>query len=443
MRTPVILSALEKYAEKNPVRFHMPGHKGSEEFCKIFGAAIDVTELSFSDVLSSPNGIIKEAQENIAAIFGARASYIMTGGSTLGILAMVHAMKGRGSKLILQRNSHKSVYNAMALSGLEPVFLPTEFVGGIPVPDLAAIPELASGDVAGAVITSPDYYGLVPDLKTAKAALGSRGALLAVDGAHGAHLKFSAPELYAGNFADMWVDGVHKTLPSLTQAAVLNISDESLKNGVEEGLSLYGSTSPSYPIMASAEYGVYYAESVGFVGYRALIEKIAAFKRAAEDMGYAFYKSADETKIVLDAALSGADAATLAAYLENNGVYPEFTDGRYVVFLASVMNRAPDFDRLSSLLKNYTRNEKAAFFAQKTPFSLPVRAMAYAEAKRRESEYIELSAAEGRISAAEAGLFPPCFPLVVAGEVIDGNAVRALLKGNAFGVSGGRIKVVK
>ena len=286
-----IYGALQSYKKRAPVRMHMPGHKGSRAFA-LFGsaAAYDITELPFSDCLESPSGIIARAQTDIADILGARRSHILTDGSTCGIYAMLWAVRGRGAKLIASRDSHKSVFSACAVLGIEPLLLRGGEKEGILLPPSAADIETAlqkERDVCAVLVTSPDYYGNVADLAGIAAACRRHGKPLLVDGAHGAYLRFDPDEAdaYAGKYADLWVDGSHKTMPTLTQGALLNVgaaADDALAAGAAAGLQLFRTTSPSYLVMASVEYGVKYLEENGAALIDALMEKLDEYDAAIQ-----------------------------------------------------------------------------------------------------------------------------------------------------------------
>ena len=451
MREPLILRAIEKYAEKSPARFHMPGHKGGGEFQKLFPVArIDVTELSFSGSLETDEGVIEKAEEQMAKVLGSKKTHLVTDGSSAAILAMLYAASKRGDKIIIPRISHKSVYNALKLFNLEPLFLGEEERDGMPVQDVASIEKLAleNEGVAAILLVSPDYYGNVPDLEKAKNTAKKAGVPLMIDGAHGGHLKFSAPELYAGNYADAWVDGVHKTLPCLTQAAVLNVNDESLLSDIAEGLSIFRTTSPSYPIMASTEYGVYFGEYVGREGFNKLFALADDFKDKAGRTGYRFAEVADRTKTVIDCLSSGADCQKLSRFLEERNVFAEFADGRYIVLMASVNSTPEDYEKLLSALslfkdelgrENADNARKRALIGYK-----PVRRTGYLQAIKAPAEWVRLRDSAGRISASDVGFFPPCYPLITAGEEIDDKIISALCgREDVFGMRDGKIKVIK
>ncbi len=448
MKMPALLGCINGYAAGGAVRFHMPGHKGGADFAKIFGgAAADITELSFSDCLHSPSGVIKQAEENVASALGAGRSFIVTDGSTAALHAMIYALRGRGKKLAIPRISHKSVYNGLLLAGLEPVFIPVEDDDGLPVQKTAALDEILSAkDVAGALVVSPDYYGNVPDLAAAKAACDRHGKPLLVDGAHGGHLHFARPQAYAGNYASVWVDGVHKTLPSLTQAAIVNVNDVNLTRSVEEALGVFLTTSPSYPIMASAEFGVLYGRGAGKPAFDRLHVQLSSVAEKAEELGYVFRKVDDPAKLVLDAARSGIEADAFTRFAEAENLYFEMNDGRFLVFMASPMNGDGDFERLSKILSDYrAAHAKVPFIAQKPRFwgGGGRRVMDYAQAVNAPWERVSIENAAGRIAAADMGIFPPCFPLVTAGEIIGREEAAALARAeNTFGTEGG-VKAVK
>ena len=448
MRTPLIFSALEKYAEAGAVRFHMPGHKGRGERYASFNVERDITELSFSGCLSADSGIVFEAEKNIAEILSARRSHIVTDGSTAAVLAMIFVASTRGKKLIIPRESHKSVYNGLRIFGMEPLFLPSAECDCGNISDVGKIEKILeqNPDAAGAMLVSPDYYGRVQDMRSARKILSAKGKLLFIDGAHGAHLKFCNEKLYAGTYADIWADGLHKTLPCLTQGALLNINNEEILSAAETGLDLFRTTSPSYPIMASCEAGVYMAEAFGKSGFERLYGFSRAFKKKAEAAGYVFYDTEDEAKIVLDCARSGVAADKLFSALEKDGVFAEFSDGRYIVMMISQNTEEKDFLRaLSSLEKYGGENEKISVNVRKRALNkFPERAMSYVSAINAEYETVECDRAAGRIAACNMGFFPPCFPAIAAGERIDGETAFLLSSAeNAFGLRGGKFKVVK
>lgn len=435
---------LEEYAGKNAERYHMPGHKGKG--CGVLSGVYpcDITELSFSDNLANPCGVILKAENDIASLIGAKRCRILTGGSTLGVLVSVYAAKAyyhsERTKLIICKSSHKSVYNALALLDIEPVFLPEKIVDGLPCPNTEKLAELCDNGVIGALFTYPDYFGRCLNLSGIRKILKEKNCWLLLDGAHGAHLAFTDAERYGGRFADIWVDGAHKTLKTLTQGALLGVNETKLMPYVEDGLSVFSTSSPNYLIMGSVEDGYKsFAETLekGFFECKNAVE---AFKNRLDDR-FVVINNRDVLKLCVD--LRGfADGGEVGEYLENNNVYAELAAGRFLIFMI-----APDFNeekaiRLADLLNDYSVEKRETFsdyYVGENPLK---RVMPYTVAKKSRYEYVEISNANGRISAGEVGLFPPCYPLIVAGEIFDNELIAQLLKGNTFGIEDGKVKVV-
>lgn len=440
----LIYNQLKKYSKANRA-FHMPGHKGRGEFAKLFPvAALDVTELSWSDNLACPSGVIAAAQEDIARILGAGRSYILTDGSTSGVLTMLFAAARRGSKIITPRNCHQSVYNACKISGLEPVIVQGAYKEGVMLPpDPAEISQIVVNDptVAGMIVTSPDYYGNIAPLGEYAKILRDNGRILLVDGAHGAHLAFShGKEGYAGKFADAWVDGAHKSLFTLTQGAILNVNKKSLLPDIEEGLGIFRTTSPSYPVMASVEYGVKYLAN----NPETYIKALKAAEHFIKDSQFKIYPSDDRLKLAVDLAPLGISADRAAEELEKRGIYCEFSDGRYVLFYLSPATTEGDLNLLKKSLKAVTGNKKLVkSFRPRADIPPAPRTYSFLYALKKPAEWVPLEEAIGRMCAKSAGFIPPCIPVVIEGEIITDRAVRALKSGKTFGLWEGKIKVVE
>jgi len=442
-----ILSQLNKFKSKDKNRMHMPGHKNVGEFKSHFPVApIDFTELDFCDDLHCPSGVIKKAQTDLAIILGAKKAYITTDGSTSGVMAMLYVASRFGNKIIVPRNSHKSVFNACGLFNVEPVIVQGEEEEGVLTPPSPGLIEkLVVNDVniAGMIVASPDYYGNIAPLNEYSAIMKKYERLLFVDGAHGAHLFLEDERKgYAGVYADMWVDGAHKTLPTLTQGAIVCVKNEELISLAEQALSLLRTTSPSYPIMASVEYGVKY-----FLNNP---KPLARAKAAAEEFkagisGLTLYPSADWTKIAIDFKPLGISPSEVQTLLQKKGIYPEFNDGRYVLFYLSPSVEPGQLTELKNALLSVAANRKLkGTYKNRAPIPTAERTYSFLYALKRKSEYVPLKDAIGKMCAESAGITPPCLPVIITGEMITQPAVELLMKSkNTFGLQNGAIKVVK
>ena len=231
-----LFSRLCKTAEANAIRFHMPGHKGKPVFPDgVLPESIDYTELPATGNLYENSSPFCELNELFSRDYGAAKSFVLVGGATQGICAMIAcAYSGRKDKTIVcERSAHRSVYSAMALNRLEPVYLYPSVPGTAPFSDTAsdfderALRSILESTHAPAVlITSPNYYGVIRDIRKLAHITHSHGALLLVDEAHGAHLPYLENRCSAiSQGADMSVCSLHKTMRALGGAALLNSSD--------------------------------------------------------------------------------------------------------------------------------------------------------------------------------------------------------------------------
>lgn len=396
-----MLAAQER---RKHISFHTPGHKKR-------GA--DITELSYSDNLSAPTGVIGQAQADIAHILGADASFLLTDGSTSGVYAMLMALRDAGvRKLAVPVCSHVSVLRGSSLMGLELIPVAQEFSGGIARQPTVEVVRHAMETADALILTSPDYYGFFPDLGAIAELMQAQNKPLVIDGAHGSHLHGTA--LHASNYASMWVDGVHKSLPAMTQGAVVSAKGI-WKDLLAESVPCFRTTSPSYPILASIEYAVKYPRN----------ERI---ERAAEGVKRALgaLENPDWSKIVIPFGKKSGDARR---FLESRGVYPEFDDGNYLMFYLSPATRRRELNKLVHLVKRLPRGEVASDARMRGRTGKTTVALLPQEAV-------------GRVCAQTCGLFPPCMPVLLPGDVVSGDAARRLSGAvSAFGLSDGKIIV--
>ena len=410
-----IYQMLKAQAKKRHVSFHTPGHK-----CKGF----DITELSYSDNLSSPHACIARAEEDIARILGAKKSFILTDGSTCGVLSILYASKLLGvKKIAVCDTSHKSVFNGCAILGLTPVVFHAKDTDSFCPSNVDESDFARALDKADALfLTSPTYYGRIPALQNIYDVCKKKNKFLFIDGAHGGHLHFDKT-LYAGNYADMWVDGVHKSLPSLTQGAIVSAKTDETAQALRVAVNAFRTTSPSYPIMASVEYAVKYPQNVKLQATAQTFAKTDERIRVYEDY----------TKLCV---AFGKNAFTAKKALEKKGVFPEFCDGNFLMFYLSPVTGKRAF----ALLKKRLR-----FLLKKYPYENVERVPApFVLQKEGEVEEVALQSATGRILAENCGLFPPCTPLIFKGERIEKEKIELLEKAdNVFGVYDHKVLVFK
>lgn len=434
-----ICDFVRRYNERRPARFHMPGHKGSA----ILGfEALDITEIDGADELFTADGIIAKSEAQAGALFGAHTVYA-TGGSTLCIQAMLHlsalyaAAKGERPCILAARNTHKAFINAAALLDIDIQWCypetDTSYVSCHLSPEgirqaLHSCPQR----VTAVYVTSPDYLGHMLDIRGIAEICHQAGALLLVDNAHGAYLRFLPQSCHPMELgADICCDSAHKTLGVLTGGAYLHISHaapEWLAQQAKASMSLFGSSSPSYLILQSLD-----AANDRMARFRDdladLLPKAAALKRRLSDRGY-MLTGEEPLKVTVCPKSFGYTGTEIAATLEENGAFPEFYDPDHVVLMLSPWNSDDDLVRLEQTLCSIP--QRTPIILTPPPVPHPVRVMTPRQALFAVSERLPLEDCCGRISAAAAISCPPAIPLVVCGERIDQQVIACL---RYYGVS--------
>ena len=414
-----IYAMLSKSKKAKHLSFHTPGHKI---------AKWDITELSFSDNLSNPKGCIKQAEEDIANLLGAKRSFILTDGSTSGIFCMLYTLKERGVQSVaIPLSSHKSVYNACSVLGISiHTFLMEKNELGIEqFPPISAI-KLALDNAGALLLVSPNYYGKTADYTAIRVLCDEQGKPLLIDGAHGGHLRFNG-RLHPKKYADLFVDGVHKSLPALTQGAVVSTTNELFIEPLKKAVDIFRTTSPSYPIMASVEYAIKYPKN----------EKLEGLVRVfASENPTRIALHEDYTKLCV---VFGKSAFDAEKYFEKKGIFAEFCDGNVVMFYLSPATKISEFNKLKKALK-----KAFEIFPYEGAHLVPAPTVSHIQLEKNEVESVELENSEGRICANTCGLFPPCTPLILRGEIIQKDKIELLKNAdNSFGLQENKISVFK
>ena len=402
MNTP-LFDALTAFADSDPLRLHMPGHKGKGLPGWERMAGIDFTELPPTGNLYESGGAIEEAERLWAAAFGMKSCLLLTCGSTQGIHAALTLACPVGSALLADRNCHRSVYHAMALLDLEPVYLMEK------TPAAVEKALETHPDVKTVCITSPDYYGNLYNVAGISAVCRSFGATLVVDGAHGAHLRCLGIDHYKG--ADLAVCSAHKTLPALGQAALLFSNGAFSGDDLRRAAAIHGTSSPSYPIMASLDLARAWMESgEGQARYRAVCDRI---KQLRQQFPALQGENLDPARFTLRV----RDGHGLEKQLQAQNIWPEMADRGHVVFILTGVDSDADLDRLKAALEILPLEPDDETYPRPPA---PEVALRPRQALFARSETLPLEQCEGRIAAEQLAPYPPGVPVVAPGEVISG-----------------------
>lgn len=422
--------------------FHTPGHKCADFFPDDL-LKLDYTELPDTDALFEADGVILETEKNLAELFGTKRSMISSGGCTLAIQAMLRLALLYGNKMLFARNVHRSAVNTMALLGIEPVWLAPKsenglFTGRVTPQDIEQALKNDS-EISACYLTSPDYYGEISDIEAIAKICKKYNTILLVDNAHGSHLAFMNENLHPVHLgADMSACSMHKTMPVLTGGAVLNIGNSHFTDNAKDAMALFGSTSPSYPIMSSIDICTDYMLNRGGINdYRQLETRISKIKQLAAQKGIIQPDGlCDPLRVCLNTASVGLVGKAQQQYFEDNGIDCEFCDGENAVFICTPFNSERDFIRLENAIENMpvSKNLSTVFSVSE----LPKKALSPREAMFSKVETVSLENSLGRIAADTACPCPPGIPVVMPGEIID-HTVIELLKNYGFT----KIKCVK
>lgn len=423
-------NALNEYIGKDLSRFHMPGHKGAENFPEYF--KYDITEVEGADSLFESSEAIFETEKRFAKIYKSGASLLSAGGSTLCIQAMLATALNPGDKLIIARNCHASAVNTVALLDLEPVWINPRDLKGAE----AAFSE--NPEAKAVYLTSPDYFGVLSDIEAFAKLAHEHGAKLIVDNAHGAHLHFMPTEMHPIALgADMCADSLHKSLPVLTGGALLHLKDENLRETAKQKMRLFGSTSPSYLIMLSADKCAEYLETKAKYDFAMLGGKVANLRYKAFEHGLApKTRNVEPARLVLSVKSTEMTGGEFGRKLREHGIEPEYVNDEWAVLMASPFNTEKDFERVAKFIEETFGNGFSAF--EEKLSKMPEKAMSVRNAVFAETEEIETEKAVGRIAARLNLPCPPCIALAVPGEIIDEKTAGLLKK---YGIE--KINVVK
>lgn len=439
--------SLYEYSKTDFYPFHMPGHKRQVHSPYLRNPyEVDITEITDFDNLHHAEGIIKENQELAAALYHADKSWFLINGSTAGILAAVSACTLRGGKLLMARNCHKAVYHAAYLRGLETTYLYPSYEpfcglnGGI-LPEDVEKSLLENEDIQAVVITSPSYDGIVSDIAKIAQIVHRHGIPLIVDEAHGAHFAFHqyfpASALELG--ADVVIHSLHKTLPAMTQTALLHkkgdlVSTEKL----EEFLGIYETSSPSYVLMGGISYCLRFLKDQSTEQFELFSMRVKNARKQLCAMKILHLVDFDfkVQKDIFDMDLSKFVISTVNAPINGPQLHHilrtkyhlemEMEAEQYVLALTSVMDSQEGFDRLvralleidESLWRKEQQIHKYVFEDSKRTAKNQQKCAIW-QAMEGIWETVPLKESKGRVSAEYAYLYPPGIPLLVPGEIIS------------------------
>lgn len=441
---------LKEYAESDYYPYHMPGHK--RRLCGALPQQLlkmDITEIDGFDNLHQPEELLRNLQEKAACFYGAEESFYLVNGSTCGILAAVSAALPVGGHILMARNCHKSAYHAVYLKKLTVSYLYPAIMEEYDIND-AITPEQVEGalnsepNIDAVLLVSPTYEGRIADVERIAQIVHERGIPLIVDEAHGAHLGWNeglpANSCQAG--ADLVIHSVHKTLPAMTQTALLHVSGNLIhRDRLRRFLHIYQTSSPSYVLMASIDNALHLMEQRGqellnlfCMRYRRMMEQLSACKclefvaleKGRQDIG----------KLVISTKRFGLSGQRLYdILLEEYHLQTEMAAESYCLAMFTVGDEEEAYERMTAALLDIDARMSSGVLKPDATFkihyfSLPEKvsgAIALSDAWDMPAELVILQEAIGRYVGEFINLYPPGIPLLVPGEILTDKMYRQII----------------
>ncbi|MGF0109011.1 aminotransferase class I/II-fold pyridoxal phosphate-dependent enzyme [Clostridium sp. SGI.024] len=439
MNKAPLLEELLKYHKEDNLILSMPGNKSGKGFLRdtlgiTFKEALgtlDITEVDSLDNLHCPEGVIKEAQELLAKTYGVKKAYFLVNGSSCGNLASIFSAFNEGDEVLVERNCHKSIYNAIILRKLKVVYIDAVIDNnlGIFLPpreeEIFKAFEKANNP-KGIILTNPNYFGISYKLDETIQRLREKGLKIIIDSAHGAHFGIckELPKSMA-KLGDYVVLSSHKTLPSLTQGAFLLVNSDD--DNIDFYIKAFMTTSPSYLIMASLDYARYYLDNYGEEDYYSLIERVEFWKEKINSLGKV--KIISHIKIdknyIMDKSRylvtlkEGYSGHKLLDYLKEKNIQSEMSFSKGVVLILATCNSDNDFEKLYYAIKEL--NMKHISSVEKNYIYkniVPEKVLEPFEVLNLKYKKVFLNEALGKISKNFIVPYPPGIPTVCPGEII-------------------------
>ena len=448
-----LYQALRAYGGADITPLHMPGHKRRVRFAPNLPWSLDITELEGFDNLHAPEGLLLDAQARAARLWGSDEAFFLVNGATGGLLAAIYACTQAGDRILMARGCHKSVYHAVELLRLSPVYLEpplaagTDITGSIP-PEMVERALEAYPDIRLVVVTSPTYEGVLSDIGGIAQVVHQKNIPLLADEAHGAHLglssDFPSGAIHMG--ADIVVQSLHKTLPSLTQTAILHLrSDRISKDRLRHGLGIFQSSSPSYPLLAAMDGCVGEMEALGEAHLAAWRRRLDTFYQEADFRNLSLLaKDCDPRRIYahdpskITILTGGTDLSGTALMTALRGDYHielEMALDRHALALTGLNSTDTDLERLLDALHEIDRWVSPASSQSPLPLpSMPEQVMPVGEALRGSKKQMPFSEAVGQVAGGYLWVYPPGIPLVVPGARVTAEIADYLAKRTANGM---------
>ncbi len=408
--------------------FHMPGHKRNSSFC-ITGCEKDITEITGFDNLHSPSGVLKELEDDLAELYSASKSFLSVNGSSGCIQAAVFALCSPGDEILIARNCHKSVYNACEMRQLKTYYIDADYIDR-----LGCYGKIKQENVDRAlkthpnakaiIITSPTYEGIISNI--------TAPIPIITDAAHGAHFPF-------GNFpkypkSEIVISSLHKTLPCLTQTAILNVYDKALILPIKKYMDMFETTSPSYLLMNSVSVATEYLQNSkgDFINFDNMLTQLYAIP--LNNLEFEIFD--DRSRILVSCGHTNIYGEELAKILrEKYKIEIEYSAPNYINLISTVADEPHAFTLLGNALSEIDNTLKTT--EQRIIPKIPKAEFYCFPSEIGKTKTVCLDEAAGEISAELIAPYPPSAPIIAPGEIFDDEIINYIkvLKAHNVAVS--------
>lgn len=417
---------LDQYLREDYYPFHMPGSKRTNILRNDIPYKRDLTEINGFDNLNDPKDIFCQMEEKIADIYQVEDAIISTNGSTCGILSTIRALTYENKNILIQRSSHKSVYNAIELNNLKSDYINViiDNMGAIIDIDYKDLEEkLSNKDYAAIVITSPSYEGYYLDLEKIYGIAKTYSTPLIVDMAHGSHSLLT--DKYYNDF-DIAITSFHKNLSALTPSSAILINNKNYSKEIRRNMAIFQTSSPSYVILQSID---------------EMIDKFPEFYHKYSDLEKnldTIYElnlnhleivdddKKDKSKILISTANTNIDGFILQEMLRDRKIEIEMSYPTYALLIASIFDSKKGFDRLQDALLDIDKMIKKSTNNFSFAYKIPEKSLEISETIVKEKSAISIGDSAGEICGQFVYAYPPGIPILSPGEVIDKDIISTM-----------------
>lgn len=451
----MLYDKLKKYYQSNVYPFHMPGHK-RQSIIDNLPYQLDLTEIDGFDNLHNPESCIKAVEDKAAMLYNAKRAFMLVNGATCGIMSSIGALTNRGDSVLVARNCHISVYRAINLFGLKPEYILPEYIceNNMTYTIFASVnPEIVEQKLSQnpsiklLIITSPTYEGVTSDIKSISKICKAHNVRLLVDEAHGAHFPFSDyfPKSAIDCGADISVVSLHKTLPALTQTALLLTNDFGLQSNLRKELAIFQTSSPSYALMSSVDVCLdYTAENKrAFEEYVVRLEQFEKRSKNLKNIRLILREKLknvfdyDKGKLIISTAACNLSGTELARIIRSEyHIEIEMASLDFILAMTSVCDTDNGFDLLFFALSEIDKlcdkqNIKKPVFIKE----LPKKALEPYECNTIKGQLSDINECADKTSLDNIFAYPPGIPIVAAGEIITKDSVNLINSMKKSGIS--------